>query len=1318
MIATRVAKSGKELAEYGVSINDANGNLRSTYDILMDLAPKWNEMSKAEQVALGNTLAGTQQYKILAAILSQASVAQESYQQALNSSGETMKQNEVYMSGLEAKTNLLKAEFEKLVIGKGGLQDFAKILVDMGTAILKFANSDIGKAIISITALGVGFKVLTTSILDTGRGLVTYALMAGGMTAENAMLIASNMGLAESFTLVATTWLATPMGMATVAIAGIVALVATAEKFNNTLENQTEKLEKNANAYKQAQGEVENLKNKLENVRSQIEKINNQDNISVTDQEQLRTLEKEEAVLIRQLAIRNKLAEKAKEEAEESAKRALQSQVLVDKSTGLFDVDILADPTVVIEKSTKAYHENQLQIDSLTESLKNYVDENGNVIEGYENVVDKVNERIDSLQEEQDAISEVSDSIIDNFQKIVESLPDGEMKDRINGFIDAWLNVTGATEKAKNEIQGIDDTLEEESEVVDEATKKLEELAEAHNVDLEELKEWAKELGMSEEALLNYADSIGVSVQQAYEYQRAIKAWDDAIDNLQSAYSTLTSAVDEYNESNGFSLDTLQSLLNLSPEYLGMLTEENGKLVLNEQAIINKANALIEERKQTALQIAMERLSALETGNNTKAINEQKGKIDSNIDSINAETQALSLNTVEQAKNAYIRSGVSGDKARQANQIVKDLKQELAMIEKIGDGYGKVTTNAIKAGNASKSASKGATKALKDQNDAIKEQNKELENLKSNYEKVISYINSALDDKIESIQKEKDSALEAVEEEIKGIEKEKDSALKAIDETIKAREKEKKKALENIEAEIQAIEKEKNARLGELKARKKELQNAQDEELKFIQEKIDLLKKESETVTNTYQIEINSLKELKEEREKYWDSQINALKEANNQRKDSLELQQKLDAIEKAKATKVKVYKKGEGFVYDVDQTKVSEAQKALDEYLSEKAYEDELQRLENLKKSELENYTDRINELTKFKNEQSENYKEQIEELTNYKNDRKQAYQEEIEALDALIDSEQEKYNSQLDILKEQKDKLSDYYTEMIDGLKEYKESVQNSYEEQIKALEEHKDALGRTYDEEIKYYQDYKTQFKKMVDSYEDNQKKLLFSQLTGLNAENDNWMTRLDNLTNFVNEYNRILAQLDSIDSKTTPTTTTSGGGSTGGSSGGSGNGGGSNNSNDEWSDYDTRGFRLATGYRRNTRTNEIVKKYASGVSSVKEDEIAVVGEDPNKELVIGSKVNNGQLMSLGKGTGVVNAKATKSMAGLLNQVGAFGGSSFGAGGGVLNNNTTNNDAFTVNGVTINGAGITDPQSFATALMNLKSEAIQRAYKKLKS
>lgn len=58
MIASRISKNGEALAKYGIDIKDVNGDLKSTYDILSELAPKWKEMSQEQQVSLGLTLAG------------------------------------------------------------------------------------------------------------------------------------------------------------------------------------------------------------------------------------------------------------------------------------------------------------------------------------------------------------------------------------------------------------------------------------------------------------------------------------------------------------------------------------------------------------------------------------------------------------------------------------------------------------------------------------------------------------------------------------------------------------------------------------------------------------------------------------------------------------------------------------------------------------------------------------------------------------------------------------------------------------------------------------------------------------------------------------------------------------------------------------------------------------------------------------------------------------------------------------------------------------------------------------------------------------
>jgi hypothetical protein len=105
------------------------------------------------------------------------------------------------------------------------------------------------------------------------------------------------------------------------------------------------------------------------------------------------------------------------------------------------------------------------------------------------------------------------------------------------------------------------------------------------------------------------------------------------------------------------------------------------------------------------------------------------------------------------------------------------------------------------------------------------------------------------------------------------------------------------------------------------------------------------------------------------------------------------------------------------------------------------------------------------------------------------------------------------------------------------------------------------------------------------------------------------------------------------------------------------------------------------------------------------------MALVGDSPsNNELVIGSKLN-GQFMNLKKGSGVVNATSTNTLAGLLNQLPKLTGHSINA---TTNNNTSSNDTvFSIGNITIDGANITDITSFKNALINIKSEAVQRAY-----
>lgn len=67
------------------------------------------------------------------------------------------------------------------------------------------------------------------------------------------------------------------------------------------------------------------------------------------------------------------------------------------------------------------------------------------------------------------------------------------------------------------------------------------------------------------------------------------------LENLQSAYRTVTSAIKEYNENKYLTYDTLQSLLQLNDSYLVGLMDENGQLQLNMQSFQGLAEAKLQE---------------------------------------------------------------------------------------------------------------------------------------------------------------------------------------------------------------------------------------------------------------------------------------------------------------------------------------------------------------------------------------------------------------------------------------------------------------------------------------------------------------------------------------------------------------------------------------------------------------------------------------------------------------------------------------------------------------------------------------------------
>lgn len=71
------------------------------------------------------------------------------------------------------------------------------------------------------------------------------------------------------------------------------------------------------------------------------------------------------------------------------------------------------------------------------------------------------------------------------------------------------------------------------------------------------------------------------------------------IDDVQSAWSSLQKAAEEYSQTGTISIDSLQSIISAGVEYVALLKDENGQLVLNEDAV----SAVLEAKTQ---QLAVE----------------------------------------------------------------------------------------------------------------------------------------------------------------------------------------------------------------------------------------------------------------------------------------------------------------------------------------------------------------------------------------------------------------------------------------------------------------------------------------------------------------------------------------------------------------------------------------------------------------------------------------------------------------------------------------------------------------------------------------
>lgn len=149
--------TGKKLVaiydDLGISLKDSSGQMRSTYDILSDLHDVWGTLDTDTQKYIALTSSGTNQLNNFLALMNNFDHATEATKTSLNSAGSAMRENEAYQQSLEYQTQELKAEFQDLANNVIDKQLITSVL-GLGEAFLKLANTGVGQLVTKISLLG------------------------------------------------------------------------------------------------------------------------------------------------------------------------------------------------------------------------------------------------------------------------------------------------------------------------------------------------------------------------------------------------------------------------------------------------------------------------------------------------------------------------------------------------------------------------------------------------------------------------------------------------------------------------------------------------------------------------------------------------------------------------------------------------------------------------------------------------------------------------------------------------------------------------------------------------------------------------------------------------------------------------------------------------------------------------------------------------------------------------------------------------------------------------------------------------------------
>lgn len=300
------------------------------------------------------------------------------------------------------------------------------------------------------------------------------------------------------------------------------------------------------------------------------------------------------------------------------------------------------------------------------------------------------------------------------------------------------------------------------------------------NVD-NQFDEWEESMPNEEDAkslnaVRNALHKIGDTATGISKVTSEISKLNGILDDLQDVYNDIDGIIKDYNENGYYSTDDLQKLLELEPEYLNLLIDENGQINLNSQAYKNYMAA-------KAKSLLLDQVTSLYESILGMSIEEAQAYA-------NAEAYEKESSSIESLTRHYLELAKAKDIANNTTVYTSAMERSFPTVANYAAIYDswlnslnsstneftKQTNGAKDALEAEKDALESQKDALEDYKDSLEDSKDALEDYKNSLETAQDDLQSLIDLVIDYIKQTKENEKSAIQDSIDAL-NDKKSAL-------------------------------------------------------------------------------------------------------------------------------------------------------------------------------------------------------------------------------------------------------------------------------------------------------------------------------------------------------------------------------------------------------------------------------------------------------------------------------------------------------------------------------------------------------------